>query len=184
MYAGPDVSEVGFQKLCSQAAREERNAAIRKISQSYAKKLDVIENRMEREERELEEDREDLSQRKMEEWGTHAENVLSLFGGRRRRISTSLSKRRMTKKAKADVEESLDAIDDYKKDMDELEERLKEEIKEINDRWSQIASEVSEIPVKPYKKDVQIDLFGVAWFPYHLVNVGEETVEVPGFTVK
>jgi hypothetical protein len=184
VFAGPDVSEEDFRKLCTQASREARDNEIRKISKSYAKKLDVIENRMEREERELEEDREELSQRKMEEWGTHAENVLSLFGGRRRRISTSLSKRRMTQKAKADVDESLEAIEDYKKDMEELEERLKEEIKEISDRWNQIANDISEIPVKPYKKDVQVDLFGVAWFPYHLVKVGEKIIEMPGFTTK
>jgi hypothetical protein len=31
------------------------------------------------------------------------------------------------------------------------------------------------------KKDVSLDLFGVAWFPYHLVQVGAELVELPGY---
>ena len=129
----------------------------------------------------MEEDRDDLSQRKMEEWGTHAENVLSLFGGRRRRMSTSLSKRRMTQKAKMDVEESLDAIEEFKEDIAELEEELKEEIKTINDRWSEIAIDISEIPVKPYKKDVLVEMFGVAWIPYQIVLADGKNLELPGY---
>ena len=184
VYAGPDVSAAGFRKLCSDEAREKRDTEIKKVGVAYGRKLDTIENRMEREERELEEDRDDLSQRKMEEWGTHAENVLSLFGGRRKRMSTSLSKRRMTQKAKADVEESLDAIEDYKEDLAEMEAELARELEEIKDRWGEIANEISEIPVKPFKKDVLIDLFGVAWFPYHAVESGGEIIEVAGFSVE
>jgi len=181
IYAGPDVTPGEFRKQCSEEARKKRDAEIRKVAASYGRKLDTIENRIEREQRELEEDRDDLSQRKMEEWGTHAENVLSIFGGRRKRLSTSLSKRRMTQKARADVNESLDAIKDYEEDLAEMEAELAEELKEINDRWGEIASEISEIPAKPYKKDVLIDLFGVAWFPYHVLNIEGEPVELPGF---
>ena len=59
----------------------------------------------------------------MEEMGTHAENIIGLFGGRRssRRLSSSLSKRRMTEKAKADVEESHDVIAELKKEIASLE---------------------------------------------------------------
>ena len=89
----------------------------------------------------------------------------------------------MTQKARADVNESLDAIEDYQEDHAEMEAELAEELKEINDRWGEIASEISEIPAKPYKKDVLIDLFGVAWFPYHVVNIEGEPVELPGFKV-
>jgi len=99
-------------------------------------------------------------------------------------MSTSLSKRRMTQKAKADVEESLDAIEDYKEDLAEMEAELARELEEIKDRWGEIANEISEIPVKPYKKDVLIDLFGVAWFPYHVVESGGEIIKVAGFSVE
>lgn len=181
VYAGPDVSEDEFRELCLEEAREKQETEMRKVAASYGKKMKSIENKIEREERELEEDREDLSQRKMEEWGTHAENVLSMFVGRRKRLSTSLSKRRMTQKAKADVEESLDAIAEYKEDLKELEADLTKELGEIKTSWEKIANEIEEIPVKPYKKDVLIDLFGVAWMPYHVMEADGELFELPAF---
>lgn len=184
IYAGPDLSAADFRKMCADAAREKRDAAMDKVSDSYQRKLDRLEERLHREERELEEDRTELSQRKMEEMGTHAEVVLSLFSKRRRSLSSSLSKRRMTERAKADVEESIAAIDDLEADIREMEAELAEKLEALNDQWGQIANQVDEIRVRPYKKDVLLDLFGVAWIPYHIVQLGKAIVELPGFHIK
>jgi len=142
-----------------------------------------LEDKIAREERELREDEAELSHRKMEELGTHAENVLGLFGGRKssRRLSSSLSKRRMTEKAKADVEESLDALDDYKRQIQELEAEREQLIEEISDRWGDIVNDISEVTVTPTKTNIFVDLFGVAWLPYYLVDSGGEIVELPAF---
>ncbi|HBX71063.1 MAG TPA: hypothetical protein DEH25_17220 [Chloroflexi bacterium] len=181
IYAGPEVSQAEFRRMCAEEARAERNAEMDKIEASYEKKLDTIEDRLRREERELRQDEAELSQRKMEEMGTHAENVLSLFSKRSRRLSTSLSKRRMTEQAKADVEESLDAIDDYKAQIAALEQELKSKIDGIQAHWVDIADDLEEISVTPYKKDILVGLFGVAWFPYIVVEAGGRTFELPGF---
>jgi len=92
-----------------------------------------------------------------------------------------LSKRRMTAKAKADVEESIDAIAEYKKDVEELQEDQEKAIQEIQEKWLDIVEDIDEIPVTPYKKDVMLDLFGIAWMPNHLVEVDGELVEYPGY---
>ena len=183
VYAGPDVSQSEFLKLCSEAARQGRDAETRKVTDAYDKKIEAIRTKLAREERELDMDQSELSQRKMEELGTHAENFLGLFGGRRssRRLSTSLNKRRMTDKAKAEVEESLDAIADFKKQIAGLEKEKAQALSEIDKHWGELIGQASEISVAPLKKDVLLDLFGVAWFPYHIVQIGEEIVELPGF---
>ena len=120
--------------------------------------------------------RSELSNRKMEEMGTHAENVLGLFGGRKntRRLSSSFTKRRMTEQAKADVEESLDAIDQYKKDLQALERDRQVLIDEISDRWGDVVNDISEVTVTPKKTDIFMELFGLAWMPYYLVESGVE----------
>ena len=120
VYAGPQVAKEKFQELCADAAGEKLDVETDKLEASYKKKIDTIKERLRREERELKEDETELSQRKMEELGTHAETVLSLFSGRRRKISSSLTKRRMTSNAKADVEESEEMIEKYKNDIEEL----------------------------------------------------------------
>jgi t-SNARE complex subunit (syntaxin) len=181
IYAGPDVSQSEFRRLCAEAARSARNAEMDKVEASYEKKLDRIEDRLRREERELRQDEAELSQRRMEEYGTHAENVLSLFSKRSRRLSTSLSKRRMTERAEADVEESREAIEDFRQQIADLERELKRAIEDVQARWAEIADDMEEIAVHPYKKDILLDLFGVAWFPYHLVEAEGRTLELPGF---
>ncbi len=184
VYAGPEVTEAEFRKLCSDAARNGRDEEHKKVSDSYDRKVDSLLDRLKREQRELSEDEAELSQRKMEELGTHAETVLSLFQKRRRSMSSSLSKRRMTSKAKADVEESIEAIKDLEKDIAELKREMDEALEEVNDKWGEIANEIDEITVRPYKKDVLVDLFGVAWVPYHLVQIGKELFELPGYSAK
>jgi DNA repair exonuclease SbcCD ATPase subunit len=151
------------------------------VADSYDNKIERLVDRLEREERELREDESDLSQRKMEEWGTHAENVLGLFGGRKRRLSSSLSKRRMTGRARADVEESKEAIEDYNEDIAELEREKEHDLEEVKEKWSEIVDDMNEISVAPYKKDVLVELFGVAWMPNYAFWVGEEIEELPGY---
>jgi hypothetical protein len=184
VFAGPDVSDDEFRRLCEAAAAERRDAEIEKADKAYEKKIDRVTDKLAREERELREDEAEYAQRKREEGLSHAETVLSLFTRRRKSLSSSLTKRRMTEKAKADVEESIEVIQELEAEIEELEAEEKEILAEIEARWAQVVEEMSEVPINPYKKDIAVTLFGVAWLPYHLVDVGGRTVELTGFEIK
>lgn len=183
IYAGPEVSQADFRKQCSEAAQSGRDAEIAKASTTYEKKIAALEEKIRREERELDEDESEFSQRKMEELGTHAENILGLFGGRKssRRLTTSLSRRRMTEKAKADVKESEETIKALEKQIADLEKEKASVIEDIQNKWAEIANQSTEIPITPYKKDIMIDLFGLAWYPHFIIRDGQKLSELPGF---
>ncbi len=183
VFAGPDVSRAEFMKACSDAAANARDAEIAKKTAQFDRQLKTLQDKLAREERELREDEAELSNRRVEEAGTHLENLTGLFGGRRKasRLSSSLTKRRMTEQAKADVEESIDAIAEYKKQITDLERRREETVAEISDRWGRVVSDVTEVTVNPKKTDVFLNLFGVAWTPYYVVRTGAETIELPAF---
>lgn len=183
LYAGPDTSAAEFRQLAAEHARRGRDEEAAKLAATFDRKIESLQAKLAREERELAEDQEELSQRKMEEWGTHAENLFGLFGGRKsgRRISTSLGKRRMTARAKAEVEESLDVIKEYRKQIAALESEKAQALEEVSQRWGEIANQITEISVTPYKKDVLIDLFGVAWMPVYLARLGDEQIELPAY---
>jgi len=119
----------------------------------------------------------------MEEAGTHLENITGLFGGRRKasRLSSSLTKRRMTEQAKGDVEESIDAIAEFKRQLAELRRRREEVVAELNDKWGQMVGNTSEVTVAPKKSDVFVTLFGVAWLPYYIIKTNTGTMELPAF---
>ncbi len=182
IYAGPEVSQAEFRRMCAEAARSARDAEMEKIGAAFDKKLDVIEDRLRREQRELRQDEAELSQRKMEEMGTHAENVLSLFSRRSsRRLSTSLSKRRLTEQAKSDVEESVDAIAQLEEQIAALEREESQALEAVQAKWADLADDLTEITVTAYKKDILVELFGVAWFPYIVIEAGGRVLELPGF---
>jgi len=182
VYAGPEVSQADFRRACVDAARSQLDAEIQKLDIQYDKKLDTIEDRLHREERELRRDESDLSQRRMEEYGTHAENVLGMFSKRRRRLSTSLSKRRMTEQAKSRVEESEDSIEDFKEQINELEREFDQAVDDVKSKWADIADDMEQITISPFKKDILVDLFGVAWLPYHIIESKGRTLELPGYS--
>jgi hypothetical protein len=183
LIASPETTKAGFHQQLSEAASKARDAEVESLREKYETKIDRIQDRLTKEERELAEDESELSARKMEELATHAENILGLFGGSRsrRRVSSSLTKRRMTSKAKADVEESHAVIEDLQKELAEMEAELRTEIEQIHARWAEVAEQVEETVVTPYKKDIRMELFGVAWKPFWRIQAGDESFEVPAY---
>ncbi len=185
LYAGPETTEAEFRTQCADAARKASELELNKASASFDTKLRTLQDKLERKQRELEQNRDELSSRKMEELGTGLETVAGLFGlGRKHSISSSLTKRRMSSQAKSDVEESLSTIKDIQDQIKVIEADKAAALKVVNDKWGEVANQVVEIPVAALRKDVLLDFFGVAWMPYHLVKVGDQDVEMPGFSPK
>jgi hypothetical protein len=183
VYAGPDDTQAEFMKACAEAARKGADREIEKSAAQYDRKIKALQDKIAREERELEEDEAELSHRKIEEMGTHAENVLGIFGGgrRTRRLSTSLTKRRMTEQAKAEVEESLDALSDYERRLKGLRLEREQAIEAIEERWGALVNDESEITITPRKTNIFTDLFGLAWNPFYLVQSEGKLIELPAY---
>lgn len=181
VYAGPDTSTVQFRELCSVAAKKLVEAEQDKIEQAYQRKLDALDSKIRRQTAEVEGQKDELDQRRIEELGTHGELLLSLFGSRKRSISSSLTKRRLTSQAKAELKKDEDELAALGKQMDELEEALKKELDRINDKWAETVNDISEVPITPQRKDIYVENFGIAWQPYYLIRVGDQLREVPAF---
>jgi hypothetical protein len=184
LYAGPEVSHTDFLKHCSEAAQEKIQAEAKKVANSFDKRLMSLREKLSHQQRELQSDQSELDQRKVEEIGTHVENVLSLFGGRRRRVTTSLTKHRLTEQTKAEVDESVAAISDYQQQINQLEADKNQALEDIKSKWGQAASKTTKIPIAPAKKDIQVEVFGLAWAPYHVLQVEGKTIEIPAFELK
>jgi hypothetical protein len=179
--AGPDVSDEAFRKMCDDAVEEKKDQQIEAIKSKYEAKLDKLEDTLEKEIQEFEEDKQEFNHRRMEEVGKGLENVIGLFSGRPRRISTSLTKRRMTSKAKADLEESEREIAKIEEDMKEMESDLAEELNQVGEQFETVLDQVIEMPVSPYKKNIFIEMFGLLWLPYYAFKQEGAWVTVPAF---
>jgi hypothetical protein len=182
VFATPEVSQAEFMKACADAARQARDAEASKATGALDKKIAALNEKMARETRELQQDQTELDGRKKEELVTGAETVFSLLGGKRsRRISTTISKHRMTEQAKASVTESVDSLKEYQDQLAQLEAARQQVLDEGGPRWGEIVNQVTEIPVVPKKTDIYVNQFGVAWLPYYQVKSGGQTVEVAAY---
>jgi len=179
--AGPEVSKEAFQRMSEEAAKEKADEEAEAIKAKYKTKRDRLEDKLRSETNSLEKDKQELNHRRMEEVGKGLENVLGLVMGRRRSLSTSLTKRRMTSQAKADLEASEQEIKELEEDLGEMEEELKKELDGIEERWMDAIDQVVEEPITPYKKNIFIELFGVIWLPFYAFKDGESWLTVPAF---
>jgi hypothetical protein len=181
IYGGPNVSEHEFARQCADATKAESDAECKKMAEQYERKIDLVEDKLKREERELAEDEAEYDQRKREEAVTHAETLFSLFSKRRRSVSSSMTKRRMTAQAKADVEESKEEIAGLQKELVELEQEVEDALREIQQKWDAVAQNATTIPVTPAKSGINVTLFGVAWLPHHIVQADADFVLLAGY---
>ena len=182
VFGGPDVTQAEFMKACSDAASDARDTEVAKKTAAIDKKIKSIEDKLFREERELQQDQADLQNRNIETGLSGAEAVAGLLGfGRKKSLSTSVSKFRMAQNAKEDVRESEESITQYKKDLSALTREREDMAAEINDRWGSQVNEISEVSIKPKKTDIYVNIFGVAWKPYYIVQAGADIIELPAF---
>lgn len=189
LYRNPDlklVSEVGESKdefiaRTQQAGKTNLEDGVEAIQSKYAKQKKSIEDKLLKEEMALEKDKQTLNHRRIEEAGTGLQTVIGLFGGRKKSINSSLTKRRMTATAKANVEESEAMIERYKSELAELEAKMLQDIEEYKNSTQEKAVEIEEIFVKPLKKDVVVEFFGLAWAPVYAFKNGDRWLEIDAF---
>lgn len=156
-----------FKIRLQQAARERRDAEVDKLEAKYATKIDRLEARLRRKQRELADDEAQYSARKREEVVGIGESVLGFFMGRRstRVLSRASTKRRLTTKAKLDIEETKEEIEDLNKQLAELEAELKEATDEITNRWVDALTDLTTEEIAPRRTDVNVQLVALAWMP-------------------
>ena len=87
----------------------------------------------------------------------------------------------MTEQSKASVDDSANAIEEFKQQLEQLERTRQQALDDAGAKWGGAVNNVTEIPILPKKTDVYVNLFGVAWMPYYQVKAADQTVEIPAF---
>jgi DNA helicase HerA-like ATPase len=171
----PKDNERDFFNQLQQAARERRDIEVDKLERKYQKQLDKLDRKMRKLEREVTADEEEYKARKREEMIGAGESVLGFFLGRRRTrdVSTIARKRRLTSKAKMNMEETQEEILELKKDIELLEEELEKETDKIKKRLDSILTEITQEELKPRRSDVDVKFVSLSWVPYWYVKYSD-----------
>lgn len=167
LYSRPDESERDFKIRLGQVARERRDAEVEALRKRFQPRFDRLQTQLVREQRELEEDKQELAARGREEWLAGAETLAGMLGlGRRRALSSAATRRRMTAAAKAEVAESEAEIARLQKEIAQLQSDLEAEIAAIARRWDEALETVTTYVVRPKKTDCTVELVALAWLPF------------------
>lgn len=182
IYAGPDISPAEFRTACSDAARQARDAEISKQATVIDRQLAVLKEKLASGERGLSQDQLEYENRRQEETGNLLELGAGLLGmGRKKSITTQISRSRLSQQAKSDVENGLVGLRQIKQQIQDLEQKREQVLRETNAHWGNLVNQVSEIPILPKKNNLYIQVFGVAWQPFYVVQAGGEVYELPAF---
>jgi hypothetical protein len=185
----PEESEQQFKARLRQAARELRDAGVDKLRNRYEDRIEKLEARLRRYERDLEQDEADYHARKRESLIATGEMMLTLFSKRRgyRTFSWTASRRRMANRAKMEVEETEAEINEIETELADLQNELNQQIEAITPRWVDILKKITAHTVRPRRADVDVKLVGLAWVPLWVIRYSADgkslSTTIPAYAI-
>ena len=157
-------------------AREKRDEMIEKLRKKYDSKISRIQKRINSAERVLEREKRQADDARIQSAFNIGASLLGAFVGRRKTISGNIRRassaaRSASRAAKQsqDVGEARQKIDELTSEMENLEERFREEMQELeSDVESLLHGDLKETRIRPKKVDIEIQKIALVWAPAKL----------------
>jgi hypothetical protein len=182
VYAGPEITAEAFKQQCLQAVSTAMQAELDKINQTYSTRILTLQNKIEAQEMDVKAAGNSVNQRTLEEVASAGAIALSLLGGRKKSLSSSVSKERMRQTAKDRLEKEKLDLQNLHEQLQQLQSTRDTALKAVNDKWSAQTDQISEISLAPTKSSLFSEVFGVAWMPYYRIQNNGQIIDVPAFT--
>jgi hypothetical protein len=179
-----DESKEAFRARCVEAAHKAQEQEISKLEMTVDKKLKALEVRVKRQEMEVQQQEAELGQRRMEEIGTAGSVLLKVLSSKKASLSQSMTKRRMTAQAKAELEQETAELEAMQKELEGLMAEKTNLVKDVNDKWTGVVDSTIEVPVTPMKKDIFLAVFNILWMPYYQEAGNERAKLIPAFRIE
>ena len=179
--ATPEMSNADFHALCKDAVEEAISVDVEKVEKTFDTKIASMQRKIDAQELDVKAADKSANARKLEQFTTGGAAVLGMLTGKKRSLNSTITKVRMASEAKDRVAAEEQTLEQYKQQLQDLQEGKADAINDAKDKWSGIADEISEISIKPTKSDIFSDLFGVAWIPYYEVTSNGKKVEIPAY---
>lgn len=165
LYGRADETRDEFQARCGVEIQDRVDADVAKLKDQFEKKAARIQDQLAKQEEKLGDLESTARSRQLDEAVNIGATILSFFGGRKKSLSTGLTKRRQSAQAGARVDQTEAAIERLKADAEALQAELAETVAAIEDKYSALLGDTEEQPVRLEKTDIRIEAFGVLWVP-------------------
>jgi len=181
VYATPEMTAAEFHQKCREAVEDTIKSEIDKAAKTYDTKIAAMQRKIESQQLDVSSAENSVNQRRLETLATGGAAVFGMLTGRKRSISSTITKTRMASEAKDRLIEEKQTLKQYQDQLLELQKAKEEIVKEVNDKWANVVDEITEISIRPAKSDIFTDIFAVIWLPYFIVEQNGKKVELPAF---
>lgn len=165
LHGKSDESRESFEARCREAVEDKVDAALAKLKDSYETKIDRVEEKIRKKENQLEQLEGKAQAEKAAEMVNIGEVVLSFFVGRKRSVSSVLSKRKTSANTNRRIDAASDNLDTYGADLEDLAEELEEKTEALQEQHGEALEHIDERPVGLEKNDIDVQDFGILWVP-------------------
>lgn len=181
LYGTPGMSEDEFRKKAQDAVAAAAAADSDKTAKTFDTKIAALERKIETQELSVKSAESSVNQRRLETLATGGSAVFGMLTGKKRTLTSTLSKNRMASEAKDKMEAKKAALEQLLAQLEDLKREKDSVVAASQDKMAGIAEEITELPIKPAKSDIYPDIFAVAWLPYYIVTHDGKKVELPAF---
>ena len=163
----PGQSRTEFEAQCRQALDDLADEQTAALKQRYQKRLDALQQKLDRERMEMIQKQSAVDARKREEMVSAGESILGLFLGSRSRrgFSTAVNKRAQTERASQMLEMQSREVEALSGEIRDLEQDLMRELAQVESDLRPRLAEIETVPVRLEKNDIQLLGFTLAWVP-------------------
>lgn len=165
-YSQLGESEAEFRARLSQKAREARDAAVEKARTTIQRKLETLGGRLKTAEASLARQKAESQSAKMQAGVSILGGLLGGLMGRKRGVSSVLSKGTSAYKQHQDVVAAEDKVEAVRQQIAGLEEQLQTEIAALTEAHDPAALVLETETLKPTRTNVTVDSISLLWLPY------------------
>lgn len=178
-----DMSDDEFRAKCKEIVAQRIEDEISKASSTNDNKIAALERKIEIQELDIKAAQSSVNQRRLETLATGGSAIFGMLTGRKRSITSTLSKNRMASAAKDRLASEQETLEHYKEQLVALQQSRENVIQEVTETWNETAEEIIEITIRPTKTNVFTDFFGVIWLPYHIIEKDGQPQEIQAYNV-
>jgi len=169
----PQESRGDFMARLAQAARESRDLEVEKLRRKYSAKFNTLNDRMMRAEQRVMREKEQSQSSKVQTAISFGTAILGAFMGRKAvsigtagRVGTAMRSASRIRKESMDVKRAEEVLESTRIQLEELDQRLQEDIERIEAEFDPENEDIQEVLVKPKSSDMTLEFFGLVWMPY------------------
>ena len=181
LISAADEDERDFRIRASQTARERRDEWVEELRLKYSRKIQSLENKIDRAEIKLEKETEQAKDHKFQTIISIGSTLLGAFMGRKKLSKTTIGKAgtAMRKASGAyreagDVDRAKNNLDELNTELEILQENFQEEVDSYSNKFDTLNEELETISIYPNKSGIDVKMICLLWIPVFINKTGDE----------